>query len=109
MRKNDKPDTPLHEAPPSSLPADGPALLARYGDQLDGEGMSDAEKEAFLLALVQIMQAFVDLGFSMKPGEKIGPEGDIGADDVLKYLIPEDTAHETVALPKITNNETDAQ
>lgn len=108
MRKDDGPDTSLHAAPPSVLPADGPSLLARYGDLLEGEAMSEAAKQEFLLALWRIMQAFVDLGFSMKPGDKFGPESGVGMDDVLQYLIPEDTAHETVAPPS-TDSESEAQ
>lgn len=73
MRKDDEPDMSLHDAAPSVLPADGPSLLARYGDLLEGEAMSEAAKQEFLLALWRIMQAFVDLGFSMKPGDKVRP------------------------------------
>lgn len=108
MSKTDKTDTGARDAPPSILGADGAALLARYGDQLDDAAMTEAAKQAVLLALWQIMVAFVDLGFSVKAGDKFTPESDIGLDDVLQYLIPEDTAHETVA-PLPTDNDAEAQ
>ena len=76
-------------------------LLARYGDHLSDDGLSDAQKKEFLLALWQIMYAFAEFGFSIKAGEKFSAKSDIGMDDVLKYLIPEDTAPETVASPKL--------
>ncbi|WP_306117105.1 MULTISPECIES: hypothetical protein, partial [unclassified Roseovarius] len=53
-----------------------------------------------LLALWQLMVAFVDLGFSVKPGDKFAPGADHGFDDVLRYLTLETTAPETVASPK---------
>lgn len=45
------------------------------------------------------MSAFADHGFSLKAGEKFTAASDYGMDDVLQYLILEDTAHETVAPP----------
>lgn len=108
MSKTDKTDTNAQNLPPSVLVADGPALLARYGDQLDDAAMTEAAKQAVLLALWQIMVAFVDLGFSVHAGDKFTPESDIGLDDVLQYLIPEDTAHETVAPPP-TDNDAEGQ
>ena len=78
-------------------------LLARYGDHLKGDELSDVQKKEFLLALWQIMYAFAEFGFSIKAGEKFSAESDIGMDDVLKYLIPEDTAPETVASSKNPN------
>lgn len=72
-------------------------LLERYGDHLEGEDLSEAQKAAFLMALWQIMRAFAEAGFNLKPGEKLLPESDGSFDDVLRYLIPEDTAPETVA------------
>jgi len=47
-----------------ALTKDG--LVACYGAHLDDEHLSEGDKEAFLLALWQIMQGFVDLGFSVK-------------------------------------------
>lgn len=108
MSKTDKTGTNARDLPPSVLAADGAALLARYGDQLDDAAMTEAAKQAVLLALWQIMVAFVDLGFSVKAGDKFAPESDIGLDDVLQYLIPEDTAHETVAPPP-TDDQSEAQ
>lgn len=78
-------------------------LLERYGDQLAEENLSDEQAKQFLGALWSIMVAFVDLGFSVKSGDKLHPKSDIGMDDVLHYLCLEDTAPETVASSKITN------
>lgn len=75
-------------------------LLEEYGSDLDGDDITDEQKKAFLLALWQIMVAFVDLGFSIKPGDKLFPESDIGFDDVLNYICLDDPARETVALPE---------
>lgn len=72
-------------------------LLAAYGAHLEDECMTEEQAGAFLVSLWQIMQAFVDLGFSVRSGDKFTPESDIGMDDVLKYLIPIETAPETVA------------
>ena len=72
-------------------------LLERYSDHLEGEGLSEDQAKEFLGALWQIMVAFVDLGFSVKAGDKFSPKSDISMDDVLQYLCLEDTAPETVA------------
>lgn len=74
-------------------------LLARYGAHLEDEHFNDGDKEAFLLALWQIMQGFVDLGFSVKAGDKFYANAELGMDDVLQFLILEDTAHKSVAPP----------
>ena len=86
-------------APPAAAMPEGQSLLDRYGGELTEMGASDAQKAEFLAALYRIMQGFVDLGFSIKAGDKLTPLSDIGMDDVLRYLIPVDTAHETVASP----------
>ena len=52
--------------------------------------MSEEQKQEFLMALFRIMQGFVDLGFAKDRTA-------VSLENVLKYLIPEDTAHETVA------------
>ncbi|MEO1193305.1 MAG: hypothetical protein AAFY02_16200 [Pseudomonadota bacterium] len=82
-------------------------LRETYGDQLEDQNLSEAQELEFLLALWQIMQAFVDLGFSIKPGDNFTPDSAHGFDDVLDCLILEDTAHETGALPneKITEKQ----
>lgn len=85
--------------PPPDL---GQRLLARYGEELDDPALSEAQKAEFLIALWQIMVAFVDLGFSVRAGDKLTPDSPLGFDDVLKYLIPVETAHETVA-PEFNN------
>ncbi|SPJ26508.1 hypothetical protein PAA8504_04373 [Palleronia abyssalis] len=71
--------------------------MERYGDHLEGEGLSEDQAKEFLGALWQVMVAFVDLGFSVRAGDKFNPKSDIGMDDVLQYLCLEDTAPETVA------------
>ena len=72
-------------------------LLARYGDHLPDDGLSETQKKEFLLALWNIMHAFAEVGFSLKAGDKFHATSDIGMDDVLKYICLEDTAPETVA------------
>ena len=75
-------------------------LLARYGDHLEGEDFSEAEKKEFLITQWQIVNAFVELGFSLQPGETIHPDSSLSFDDVLHSLCLENPAHETVAPPK---------
>lgn len=67
-------------------------LLERYGDHLEGEDLSEAQKKEFLMTLWQIMQAFAKAEFNLKAGEKLHTESDGSFDDVPRYLIPEDTA-----------------
>lgn len=88
--------------------ADGPELLARYGVHLDETDATNAQKQELLLALFRIMQGFVDLGFSVRPGEKFTPDSPLSMDDVLEYLIPLETAPETVAPPTPDKNNTEA-
>lgn len=90
------------------LTADGPELLARYGVHLEDTNATDAQKQELLLALFRIMQGFVDLGFSIRAGEKSTPDSPLSMDDVLKYLIPLETAPETVAPPTPDKNNTEA-
>ena len=80
-------------------------LLTRYGQYVGDTGMSEAQQKELLLTLWQIMRAFVELGFSVKSGEKFTPESRLGMDDMLDYLSLEDTAHETVASKFNKNNE----
>ena len=80
--------------PPGSL---GDRLLEDYGAELEGEGLSEDQQKECLLALWQVMVAFVDLGFSVKSGDKLFPESDVGFDDVLDYICLEDLPRETVA------------
>jgi len=82
--------------PPRSL-AD--RLLEDYGPELDGEGLTEDQQRECLLARWQVMVAFVDLGFSVKSGDKLFPESDVGFDDVLNYICLEDLPRETVASP----------
>ncbi|WP_195820643.1 hypothetical protein [Roseobacter sp. MH60115] len=93
----------------TSLSGDPPSLeerlLARYGRYLEGEDLTEAQRKECLLALWQIMSAFADYGFSLKAGDKFTSESDHGMDDVLRYLIPEETAPETVASPNTANKE----
>lgn len=91
----------LHEL--STTKIDKIVLLKRYGHHLEGEGLNDEQAKEFLGALWQIMVAFVDLGFSVKAGEKFNQNSDIGFDDVLEYLRLEDTAPETVASSNIAD------
>ncbi|MCA0851494.1 hypothetical protein [Salipiger thiooxidans] len=88
--------------PPRSL---GDRLLEDYGPELDGEGLTEEQQKEFLLALWQIMIAFVDLGFSVKSGDKLFPESDVSFDDVLNYICLEDLPRETVASPENTQEE----
>lgn len=90
------------EAPESALSHSPEALLERYAAHLDEVSLTDAQKQEFLTALWQIMVAFVDLGFSLKAGDKFTPKCDHGIADVLEYLHIEETAPETVA-PKNPN------
>lgn len=78
-------------------------LLERYGDHLEEDHLSDEQAKEFLGALWSIMVAFVDLGFSVKVGDKLHAKSDIGMDDVLQYLCLDDTAPETVASSKNPN------
>lgn len=97
MTRNDD-NSKLGPAPALLRDTSGPALLDRYGEHLNEMDATDAQKREVLAALFRIMQAFVDLGFSVRSGDKFAPASDIGMDDVLKYLVPIDTAHETFAL-----------
>ncbi len=45
-----------------------------YQSQLDDSNLSDAEKEAFLQALWNIVCAFVDLGYELNPVQKFSGE-----------------------------------
>lgn len=72
-------------------------LFDHYGDDLSDDPLHDDEKKELLLALWRIMQSMVDLGFSVGRGEKFTRHSDLGMDDVLNYILLEDTAHETDA------------
>ncbi|MEM7060252.1 MAG: hypothetical protein AAF557_21945 [Pseudomonadota bacterium] len=85
------------------------ALVARYGGDLECEGLTHEQQAQILTALWQIMTAFVDLGFSVKAGDKFTPTAEIGMDDVLKSLIPEETAPETAAPKNNNSNEKESQ
>jgi hypothetical protein len=47
----------------------------------------------------------VDLGFNVGRGEKFTAHSDLGMDDVLNWLLLEDTAHETDAPSNNDNRE----
>lgn len=94
--------TPESDATVTGSEAD--RLFERYGSDLDDEPLDDDEKRELLCALWRIMQSLVDLGFSVGRGEKFVPGSDLGMDDVLSYILLDDTAHETVA-PETTNRE----
>lgn len=91
------------DARPNSNDPD--ALLARYGDHLVDSDLTEAQQKELLAVLWQIMVAFVDLGFSLKPGEKITPKSDVSFDDVLHYLHLDEPAPETPASPKKNKDE----
>lgn len=96
MCEQPKPKAVMNQAaaPPTDLKNQ---LLAEYGDALEGSNLSDAQASEMLHALWQIMTAFVEVGFSVKAGENLHENTDLGMDDVLRYLIPVETAPETVA------------
>lgn len=84
--------------PAAGPPKDEPErLLERYGHHMEEGNLCDDQKKEFLMALWQIMRAFAEVGFSIKSGDKLHVKSDAGFDDVLRYLIPEETAHETLA------------
>lgn len=74
-------------------------LFERYGADLAGDALDDEAKKELLVALWRIMQGMVDLGFNVGRGEKFVSGSDLGMDDVLNYIIVEDTEHETDASP----------
>lgn len=101
MRDRGKTKQELKDTATLGPPKDEPdRLLEVYGDHLADQDLSDTQKKEFLMALWQIMVAFVDLGFSVKSGDKLFPESDVGFDDVLNYICLDDPARETVASPE---------
>ncbi|MEM7667963.1 MAG: hypothetical protein AAF317_02285 [Pseudomonadota bacterium] len=86
--------------PPHSPTPSSEELVHRYGHLLSGEELTDAQSAAVLEALFHIMTGFVDLGFSIKAGDKFTSKCALGMDDVLDYLIPQRPAPETPASPE---------
>ncbi|SFJ14889.1 hypothetical protein [Albimonas pacifica] len=84
MEQQDRPAPPPAAADADRI--DGDRLLARYGDLLEEESDA-ARKRELLLALWRILQGFVDLGFSVKPGAPIGPGATFGVDHVLQHIL----------------------
>ncbi|WP_424988237.1 hypothetical protein [Microbulbifer sp. S227A] len=72
-------------------------LLAQYGDDPSLVELDEAQKKEFLMSLWQIMRGFAELGFSVKSGDKLHENTETSFDDVLEYLIPVETAPETLA------------
>ena len=72
-------------------------LFAKYGNHLDEHDLGEDQKKEFLMSLWQIMRGFAELGFSVKSGDKLHQNTESSFDDVLEYLIPENTAPETLA------------
>lgn len=96
--------TPTHLPASRAGPVDQDARLLRdYAHHLSDMELSEDQQKELLSTLWQIMVAFVDLGFSVKAGDKLGENSDIGFDDVLQYLVPIDTAPETLASSKTIN------
>ena len=69
-----------------------------YQSQLDDSNLSDAEKEAFLRALWNIICAFVDLGYELNPVQKFSGEAvakaherALASADVVSLLPPSTT------------------
>ncbi|MEM8571781.1 MAG: hypothetical protein AAGG56_12880 [Pseudomonadota bacterium] len=100
-----------HQECPAAEPQDeADRLLAKYGHLLDAEmpgdvRMTAAQRKEFLLALWKIMQAFVDVGFSVAPGDKFHVKCDLGMDDMLNYLVRMETPEGAVAdQPNDKNN-----
>jgi hypothetical protein len=87
---------------------DGPDLVERYSAHPAETDATDAQKQELLLALYRIMQGFVDLGFSIRPGEKFSADSPLCMDDVLEYPIPLETAPETSAPPTPDKSNTEA-
>ncbi len=79
------------------LGSDPETLLDRYRAHLSGEALAEVQQKQVLSALLPIMIAFVDLGFSIKAGDKFTSDSDIGFDDVLNSIILDATEHETAA------------
>ena len=72
-------------------------LLAKYGNHLGEHDLDEAQKKEFLMSLWQIMRGFAEMGFSVKSGDKLHENTETSFDDVLDYIIPVDTAPETLA------------
>ncbi|MEM7745636.1 MAG: hypothetical protein AAF409_18205 [Pseudomonadota bacterium] len=79
-------DTPTTDT--AGLGNDPEALVARYGADLDAGDLSEAQQAEIVSALWQIMIGFVDLGFSIKAGDKFTATSETGMGDVLGFLIP---------------------
>lgn len=80
-------------------------LYAEYGSDLEEPDLCEQQQKDLLLTYWRIMVLFVDVGFSVKPGDKITPDADLSLDDVLSYITLETTAHETVAPPNANPEE----
>ena len=83
-------------------------LLVKYGDDPSMAELDDAQKKEFLMSLWQIMRGFAELGFSVKSGDNLHENTDLSMDDVLEYLIPVETAPETLA-PKQSQREKESR
>lgn len=68
---------------------------AKYQHLLDTCDLTDAEKQAFLAALWQVIVAFVDLGFSVEPCEELAENQTLEASDMVHLThVPNDTRNE---------------
>ncbi len=69
-------------------------IVARYGAEAGLEGLDDAQRQELLVTLYRIMQGFVELGFSIKAGDKFTQNAALGMDDVIHYLFSDHAATE---------------
>lgn len=92
--KDGKPINSLEATALGAEPDDGDRLLERYGGALSDRRLSEAQEKEALLALWRIMQGFVELGFSIKAGDKFTQNAALGMDDMIDYLFSSHTATE---------------
>lgn len=93
--------TTKHPAQGSDPPRLEDDLYARYAAHFEGQEISETQQRELLLALYQIMQAFVDVGFGLgpRPSGKDERKQALYYEDVLDCIFQEETAPETVATP----------
>jgi hypothetical protein len=104
MTDRDEKHTALAAAQVHEALCEKDRLFDRYGADIADDPLDEDAKKDLLAALWRIMQSMVDLGFTIGRGEKFTRHSEIGMDDVLDWLLIEDTAHETDA-PDATQRE----
>lgn len=91
---------------PSLTTPEPASLIARYGHLQEASTLTEDQQVQIMTMLWHVLVPIVDLGFRVKPGDKLFEGAEVGADDVVYSVVTAGLAASAESIPKNNKKET---